>query len=245
VTVPAAGAPLYALRDVMVRRVSGPAVFELHVPELTIARGGIVFLIGPSGSGKSTLLDLLAGTLAPSRATAFTLDDGGPAPADLAALWRGRRLDALTELRARRIGYVLQTGGLLPYLSVAENIALTARISGQVDRGHLAGLVERLDLGRLTGLLPGRLSVGERQRVAIARALAHRPAVVLADEPTASLDPPTADRVFALLVETADHLGITAVISSHDWSRAEASGRPVFRPVLERDGGVVRASFRS
>lgn len=244
-TVPAAGATLYALRDVMVRRVSGPAVFELHVPELTIARGGIVFLIGPSGSGKSTLLDLLAGTLAPSRAAAFALDDGGPAPVDLAALWRGRRLDALAELRARRIGYVLQTGGLLPYLSVAENIALTARIAGQVDRGHLAGLVERLDLGRLTGLLPGRLSVGERQRVAIARALAHRPAVVLADEPTASLDPPTADRVFALLVETVERLGVTAVISSHDWSRAEASGRPVFRPVLERDGGVVRAVFRS
>jgi len=243
--VTAAGAPVYALRDVMVRRVSGPAVFELHVPELTVARGGVVFLIGPSGSGKSTLLDLLAGTLAPSRAAAFTLDDGATPPVDLAALWRGRRLDALAELRARHIGYVLQTGGLLPYLSVAENIALTARIAGQVDRGHVAGLVERLGLGRLAGLLPGRLSVGERQRVAIARALAHRPAVVLADEPTASLDPPTADRVFALLVETAERLGVTAIIASHDWSRAEASGRPVIRHALAREGGVVRATFRS
>jgi putative ABC transport system ATP-binding protein len=236
-------APVYALRDVMVQRVSGRAVFELHVGGLTIPRGDIVFLIGPSGCGKSTLLDLLAGTLAPSRAGSFTLCGDRPPAADLAALWRGRRLDALAELRARHIGYVLQTGGLLPYLSVAENIALTARVAGRVDARHLAELADRLDLGRLLKLSPGRLSVGERQRVAIARALAHRPAVVLADEPTASLDPPTADRVFALLLETAAQLGVTAIISSHDWSRAQASGRAIIRHSLERDGDTVRASF--
>lgn len=234
---------IYALRDVMVRRASGQAVFELHVPQLTIARGGIVFLIGPSGSGKSTLLDLLAGTLAPSRATAFTLQGGQEPPTDLAALWRGRRFDALADLRARHIGYILQTGGLLPYLSVAENIGLTARIAGRADARHQAALIDQLGLGRLARLPPSRLSVGERQRVAIARALAHRPAVVLADEPTASLDPPTADRVFDLLIDTAERLGVTAVISSHDWSRAEASGRPIIRHALDRDGDIVRASF--
>ena len=130
---------LCAARRSLVQRVSGQAVFELHVGGLTIPRGDIVFLIGPSGCGKSTLLDLLAGTLAPSRAGSFTLCGDRPPAADLAALWRGRRLDTLAELRARHIGYVLQTGGLLPYLSVTPRTSRSRPgVAGRVDARHLA-----------------------------------------------------------------------------------------------------------
>ncbi|MGO1077077.1 ABC transporter ATP-binding protein [Inquilinus sp. CA228] len=236
-------APVYTLRNVVLRRGTRKAGFELNVSNLVVPRSEILFLNGQSGSGKSTLLDLLAGTLAPDRAETFELAALGRSPLDLAALWRRRRQDALAAVRASSIGYVLQTGGLLPYLSVVENIALTARLAGRYDSGHVHELADRLGLSRLLGLRPDRLSVGERQRVAIARALAHRPDVLLADEPTASLDPPTADRVFALLVETVERFRTTAVIASHDWSRTQASGRRIIGHALRREDDVVRAYF--
>ncbi|MGK9169323.1 ABC transporter ATP-binding protein [Inquilinus limosus] len=232
---------VYTLRDVTLRRGTGAAVFELVVSSVVIPRGEVLFLTGQSGSGKSTLLDLLAGTLAPDRAGTFELRAAGGGAADLAALWRAGRQNALAALRARSIGYVLQTGGLLPYLTVAENIALTARIAGRTDAAHLRDLAQRLGLTRLLGLPPGRLSVGERQRVAIARALAHRPDILLADEPTASLDPPTADQVFGLLLETVERLRTTAIIASHDWSRAD--GRRRIGHSLRREDDAVRAYF--
>jgi putative ABC transport system ATP-binding protein len=237
------GDPVYTLRDVVLRRGTGAAVFELHVSSLVVPRGEVLFLMGKSGSGKSTLLDLLAGTLAPDRAAIFELSGAGGVPADVAALWRAGRQNALAALRARSIGYVLQTGSLLSYLSVAENIALTARIAGRYDAGHLRDLAQRLGLTRLLALPPSRLSVGERQRVAIARALAHRPDILLADEPTASLDPPTADEVFGLLIETVDRLKTTAIIASHDWSRADATGRRKIGHSLRREDDAVRAYF--
>lgn len=236
-------APVYTLRNVVLRRGARTAGFELHVSNLVVPRSEILFLNGQSGSGKSTLLDLLAGTLAPDQAETFELAALGRPPLDLAALWRRRRQDAFAAIRASSIGYVLQTGGLLPYLSVVENIALTARLAGRYDPGHVRELAERLGLSRLLGLRPDRLSVGERQRVAIARALAHRPDVLLADEPTASLDPPTADRVFALLVETVERFRTTAVIASHDWSRTQATGRRIIGHSLRREDDVVRAYF--
>jgi putative ABC transport system ATP-binding protein len=235
--------PVYALRDVTLRRGGRTAAFELHVSNLVVQRGEIWFLAGQSGSGKSTLLDLLGGTLAPDSAGAFHLAGGKGSPVDLALLWRRRRHDALAALRANSIGYVLQTGGLLPYLTVGENIALTARVAGRHDPEHLRTLARRLGLARLLDVQPRRLSVGERQRVAIARALAHRPDILLADEPTASLDPPTAEQVFGLLIETVQQLKTTAIIASHDWARAEAGGYRTFGHALRREQDAVRAYF--
>ena len=226
--------PIYDIRDLHLARPG----YELEVPELRLERGQVLLLAGESGSGKSTLLNLLAGCLAPDRAAVMRF-----AAVDLADLWARRQGDALARLRARAIGYVLQTGGLLPYLTVRANIALPAELAGRLDADHLAALAGRLGISHRLDVKPAALSVGERQRVAIARALAHRPAVLLADEPTAALDPPNADRVFALLLDLVDRTGATAIIASHDWQRLAATGRAMIRHEIGTEGPVVRARF--
>ncbi|MFA5119852.1 ABC transporter ATP-binding protein [Zavarzinia sp.] len=189
--------------------------YRVEVAALSIAPDSRIVLTGPSGSGKSTLIDVLALALAPSVARRFTLNMDGT-PVDLARLWQrgGRGREALARLRARLIGYVPQTGGLLPYLSVEGNIALTQRLSGRPDRARIADLAQRLEIADLLPRMPESLSVGQRQRVAIARALAHRPLLVLADEPTASVDPVRAAAILDLLFEAS--AGSALVIASHD-----------------------------
>jgi len=200
-----------ALRLQDVRRRRGD--FVLEVPSLAVARGTCVAVTGPSGSGKSTLLDLLGLVLRPDASTVFEVGD-----LDVAALWARDDADGLASVRARRIGYVLQTGGLLPFLDARGNVGLSPRLLGEaVDEALLARLVDGLGLGGSLRKMPRALSIGERQRVAIARALAHRPALVLADEPTAALDPLQGRRVMELLVALCAELGTTAVIVSHDW----------------------------
>jgi putative ABC transport system ATP-binding protein len=197
------------LRDVRRRRGD----FVLEVPAFDVARGTCVAVTGPSGSGKSTMLDLLGLVLRPDHASAFDLTG-----ADVGEMWQRDDADGLAAVRARRIGYVLQTGGLLPFLDAAGNIGLSPRLLGvPADEALLARLVDTLGIGALLGKMPSALSIGERQRVAIARALAHRPALVLADEPTAALDPVQGRRVMELLVSLCAELGATAVVVSHDW----------------------------
>lgn len=186
---------------------------------LDLGAGSRTALIGPSGCGKSTALDLLAATLRPDRAEALNV-----AGTDLAAHWQADEIGALTAWRAQRVGYVLQTGGLLPSLSVAENIRLSRRLLGLSGWGTAAGVVERLGLGGLLQRRPGQISIGERQRVAVARALAHDPAVVLADEPTAALDPALADEVMTLLSELALEQGTTLLVVTHDAELAVRAG---------------------
>lgn len=197
-------------------REAGGATFQLRVPELGIARGEKVGLVGPSGCGKSTLLDMLAMVLRPTGMERFEFcpDDGEPT--DLAAIWNRRRLNQLSDLRKRHVGYVLQTGGLLPFLSVRDNIDLSRRLSSMPDDGSVEALAEALEIDGQLSKLPGMLSVGERQRVAIARALAHDPAVVIADEPTASLDPGVAQTLMTLFLRLAENGGFTVIVASHD-----------------------------
>ena len=144
-----------------------------------MAAGERLALVGPSGSGKSTALDVLALMLAPRDAERFVLTAPDGTAWDIAALWRARARGRLTALRARLIGYVLQTGGLVPFLSVQENILLGRRLLGLSCPGPAPALMTDLGIAGLAGRLPQHLSLGERQRVAIARALAHRPALVL------------------------------------------------------------------
>jgi putative ABC transport system ATP-binding protein len=199
--------------------------FRLDVPRLAVARGECVAITGPSGSGKSTLLDLLGLVLAPDRAERFALATGPAAAADVARLWRTGDRDGLARLRARHIGYVLQTGGLLPFLPAIDNIRLSRRILGIDDGDGLVDrLIDALGIGRLLAKKPAALSIGERQRVAIARALAHRPTLLLADEPTAALDPGQAIGVMRLLLDLVRQFRITAVIVSHDWDLVAALG---------------------
>lgn len=199
--------------------------FRLHVPSLQIALGEKIALIGESGCGKSTLLDMLSMTLRPSNAGSFRFrPEKNAEPMDVADLWRRNKLDRLSDLRRSRIGYVMQTGGLLPYLTVRENINLSRKLLHMPEDDLVEILAKDLGIKQHLDKQPHQLSVGERQRVAIGRALAHRPSIVIADEPTASLDPLTAERIMSLFIELVDELHITVILASHAWRHINRLG---------------------
>ncbi|MCF7996509.1 MAG: ATP-binding cassette domain-containing protein [Chromatiaceae bacterium] len=241
----AASPPVYSCKDLVKRRQAGGAGFELRVPELRILPGEVVVLRGESGCGKSTLLDMLALALRPDGATAFSFHPEHREPEDLQQLWQRGDLNALGRLRGTHLGYVLQTGGLLPFLTARENIALSCRLLGRNPGELIERLAERLGIAQQLDKHPGQLSVGERQRVAIARAMAHRPSVLLADEPTASVDPVNAAAILELLLELVHRSGVTAVIASHDWNPAHLPGVSVLEHRIERDGDLTRSLFWS
>jgi putative ABC transport system ATP-binding protein len=178
----------------------------------------MVAVTGASGSGKSTLLEILGLVLRPQQVGVFSWHEHkSNGTDDIAALWRHRARDALARIRARRIGFVLQTGGLLPYLSVRENLVVNRRLLGlPAEDETVTDLVDQLEITRLIDKKPHQLSIGERQRVSIGRALAHGPALLLADEPTAALDPRLGERVMALMVELVRRTGTTTMIATHE-----------------------------
>lgn len=230
---------LLSLRGVSSVRGQGAQRFRLDVPCLDLAAGQRLALVGASGSGKSTLLDLLALVAEPQQAERFDWRAGN-AVFGIPALWRGGRRSALAELRSRHCGYVLQTGGLLGYLSVRANIELSRRLLGLADDGSVERLAERLGIRDQLEKKPAELSVGQRQRVGCARALAHRPALLLADEPTAALDPLNARQVLALFLEQVREQQACCVIATHDEAAAREAGLRILRLDCRReaDGGV-------
>lgn len=201
----------------MVKSYSGGGTeFRLCVPRLDIPAGAKLAFVGESGAGKSTLLELLAMILRPTSSEAFRFRPAPTGPdSDVAAAWRAGQADLLSDLRSRHIGYVLQTGGLLPYLSVRDNINLPRRLLGRDVDGVAERWAGRLDIPAQLDKLPAALSVGQRQRAAIARALAHEPAVLIADEPTAAVDPLNAERIMALMTGLVDELNVTLIVASH------------------------------
>jgi putative ABC transport system ATP-binding protein len=218
--------------------------YRLLVPRLDLRPGQRLALVGPSGSGKSTLLDLLALVLSPDPGGTLEFTRDGRCT-DIAGLWRHDRQDQLAELRSRLMGYVLQTGGLLGFLDVRGNIGLSRALLGLPEDATVQRLAERLEIADQLDKLPAALSVGQRQRVGIARALAHGPALVLADEPTASLDPLNAERVMQLLVEQAQEQGACILVATHDEALARRVGLDLQRLAVERDGqGGVLATLR-
>lgn len=195
---------MLSLRGVRHAYANGPA---LAFPDLDAPAGARVVLRGPSGSGKSTLLALIAGLLTPrsGRVVVGGTDVGALAPRARDA-WRGAHL-----------GFVPQRVHLSASLSVARNLALPYVAAGvAVDAARIQAVLEHLGLARLAERRPHELSVGQAQRVALARALLRRPALLLADEPTASLDDAHAERALALLAETAAETGSTLVVATHD-----------------------------
>jgi putative ABC transport system ATP-binding protein len=215
-------------------RGGGAQAFRLEVPALRLEPGARLVLHGASGSGKSTLLDLLALALRPDAVARFVV-----AGMDVAQAWRlgGAALDGL---RARRLGYVLQTGGLLPFLTVRANIALPGEIAGRPDPARVGALARRLGIAEQLGKRPQALSVGQRQRVAVARAVAHRPALVLADEPTASVDPAMAEEVLDLLLAETEAAGAALVLATHDpAAAARVGGARLGFAVTRGPGGAV------
>jgi putative ABC transport system ATP-binding protein len=220
----------------------GPdAGFELTLHRFVVHPGEAIALVGPSGSGKSTLLNLLGLAEAPRRAARFALATRDGAYHDIAALWRADADARLSALRARHQGYVLQQGGLLPFLDIGSNIHLALDLLGQPDTAAVQSVAERLGLAHLLRRPAAAVSVGERQRAAIARAIVHRPDIVLADEPTANVHPSMADTVLALLRDQARESGAALVLATHDVARAEAHGFTIV-PVLPHGEGAGRSS---
>lgn len=173
-----------------------------------VARGASLAIVGRSGSGKSTLLNLAGGIDLPSEGRVLVAGE------DLATLSDRRR----TLLRREKIGFVFQFYHLLPHLSVADNVALPAWIAGQgtaAVRARIAELLARVGLADRAGDPVQKLSGGEMQRVAICRALLARPALLLADEPTGSLDEENGRLVMTLLLALAEEEGSTLLIATH------------------------------
>ena len=202
----------------------GERRFILKTGAWSVTAGEVIGLTGPSGSGKTLLLELLGLLRAPDAGgyTAVPLRAGTDTPQDFSAAWRGAQARALcAEARGKFFGFVPQAGGLLPFLSVAENVELTQHIAKRPDAAWRDTLLGELGLSQIKHLPPGALSIGQRQRVAIARALAHRPFCVIADEPTAALDPENAQTAMRLLIEAAGAGGSATLLSSHDYATLE------------------------
>ncbi len=186
--------------------------------ELAVDPGEIVAIVGESGVGKSTLLNMLAGLDAADAGT-IAIEKIDLDPLDEAAR---------TRLRRERIGFVFQAFHILPYLTLEQNVALPlALISPDpaAARARARSMLAEVGLGTRGADYARDLSGGELQRVAIARALVHRPAVILADEPTGNLDPETADRVLRLLARTVRSEGAAAVIVTHSMTTAAMADR--------------------
>ena len=216
---------VYHLRDVIRDRASEGVTFRLRVPALQITQGEKIALIGESGCGKSTLLDMLAFIAQPTQIAAFRFrpDREGDA-IDVAQMWKKKQMNKLGDLRKRHIGYVMQTGGLLPYLTVRDNMSLSRNVLGLRGDDTVEALARELGIARHLDKLPETLSVGERQRVAIGRALAHEPSIVIADEPTASVDPFAAEKIMSLFIGLAEERDITVVVASHAWRHIKRLG---------------------
>ena len=183
--------------------------------DFSVAPGEFVAIVGDSGVGKSTLLNCLAGldTWEAGRITHGDVDLG-PLDATQRALWR--RAD---------VGFVFQAFHVLPHLDVAQNVALPLMLLGQNDPARVQHMLDAVGLADLGGRLPQQLSGGQLQRVAIARALVHRPALLLADEPTGNLDPSTAARVMDLLLAQTREHGASLVLVTHSDAAAARADR--------------------
>lgn len=184
--------------------------------------GEFVAIMGESGVGKSTLLNLIAGLDRPDAGE--VLVDGQA----MAALDD----DAATRLRRSRMGFIFQAFHVLPHLTLLQNVALPLLLNGR-DPGPAGPMLAAVGLQGRESDFPRQLSGGELQRVAIARALVHRPALVLADEPTGNLDPDTADSVLALLRTEVKTHGAAAIMVTHSHAAAEKADKIL---VLTRAG---------
>jgi len=218
--------PLVETRELVKVYGDGQGVRALDGVDLAIGQGEMVAVMGPSGSGKSTLLNMLGGL---DRPTAGQVIIDGQ---DLAEV---RNLDAF---RARTVGFVFQLHNLLPTLTALENVEVPMRgqpLGRRERRARAEELLATVGLADRMKHLPAQLSGGQRQRVAVARALANQPRLILADEPTGSLDTAAGDEIMDLLADLKESRGTTVIVVSHDRRVARATERIL----TMRDGQIT------
>ncbi len=212
-------APIIAVEHVSKRvQDSGGELTILHDIDFSLAPQESAAIVGASGSGKSTLLSIIAGLDVPTEGTVrlagidlFSLDE-----------------DARAAVRAERVGFVFQSFQLMGNLTALENVMLPLELQGRADaKAAATEMLSRVGLGERLGHYPRLLSGGEQQRVALARAFVVKPALLLADEPTGSLDFATGERVMALMFELNREQGTTLVLVTHDRGIAARCDRQV------------------
>jgi ABC-type lipoprotein export system ATPase subunit len=205
------------------------AVRALDAVNLTVARGELLAVMGPSGCGKSTLMNMLGALDQPTSGEVWVAGE------NLA------RLKHVDEFRARTVGFVFQLHNLLPTLTALENIEvpMQGRVAGDERRKRAGVLLETVGLADRANALPGQLSGGQRQRVAVARALANSPALLLADEPTGSLDSQSGEEILSLLAELNRSHGTTIAVVTHDRRVAQATQR-----ILRMKDGQIISDHR-
>lgn len=207
---------------------SGP-INAVDGVSFSVGQGEFVALVGPSGSGKTTMLSILAALLTPT--SGQVLIDGQ----DLARMNEKKRV----ALRREKIGFTFQSNNLIPFLSAQENVEFMLKLNGRLDKtGRLRSqeLLARLGLADRMHNLPSQMSGGQQQRVAIARALIHAPTLVLADEPTASLDTERAFQVVETFSALIHENGRAGIIVTHDLRMVKY----VDRVLQMRDGKLVK-----
>ncbi len=189
------------------REPNGNTLPILDIEHFQIERAEQIALVGSSGGGKTTLLNVISGITTPDSGQVF-IDD-----IEITRLPEAGR----DRFRAERIGFVFQTFNLLTAFTALENVLLGMSFSrGKVDKQMAKELLEKMGLGKRLSHRPSQLSVGEQQRVAIARSLANRPSLLLADEPTASVDPANQDTILKLIREMCKEFNVSLLLVTHD-----------------------------
>lgn len=226
--------PLVIVDHVEKRYATGQrTVAALRDVSLQVESGESVALMGPSGCGKSTLLHLIGGMDRPTRGRILVDGTGLETLSEI----------ALARFRRRRVGFIFQFFNLLPTLTVLENAALPLMLDGVSDteaQGRALTLLERVGVQARATHFPAELSGGEMQRVAVARAVASSPALILADEPTGSLDSENGRQVMGLLRELNQELGLTLVLATHNEEAAQYAGR-----ILRIRDGMIEGECRN
>jgi putative ABC transport system ATP-binding protein len=209
-------------------------VQAVHDVSLTVERGEFTALAGPSGSGKTTLLNVIGGLTRPTRGKVWV---AGQEVTDMSN-------QELAQLRLEQVGFIFQAYNLLPVLTAMENAEfpmLLQGIAADERAARIGELFARTGMAGLEDRRPGKLSGGQQQRVAVVRAVASRPALVLADEPTANLDSTSSEALLDVMAELNRNLGVTFVFATHD-ARVMARSRRLVQMVDGRiDSDETRA----